>query len=145
MGRLILAAAAMFVLLVGTITAQTKVTTADDYARLMKSTAQAGAAMNKALIVDASYPDARKLLVQVRQNYVTLQQFWGERKRSDALAIVKDGLAQIDAMDKLLQSNAEIPLVQKASENFGSTCASCHMLYREGTRETGFRFKEGVL
>ncbi len=100
--------------------------------------------MNNALSA-ASYGEAQEVLASVRQNFVALQRFWGERKRADAITIVTEGLKQIDALDQMLANETDLASVQKASQEFGrTTCAACHKLYREGDEETGFRFKPGV-
>jgi len=144
-------------LLVGTATAGTpaaqtpsnasvpRIVTVDDYAAVMKDNARSGGAMNKALTAGA-YTEARAVLAGVRRNFVGLERFWVQRKRADAVTIVKDGLTQIDALDRLLASNAEPSAIGEASQTFGrTTCAACHKLYREGDEQTGFRFKAGVL
>jgi len=59
---------------------QTRITTVDEYAKVMKSNAQIGGAMNKAL-GSAWYADARALLVTLRENFVRLQGFWTLTKR----------------------------------------------------------------
>ena len=137
---------AVTLFLAGTVAiAQTKITTAEEHAKTMQSNAEIGGAMNAALIGNPSRADARKLLAALRQNFVALQTFWTERKRGDAVAILKDGVSRIDAMDKMLSTNIDLEVVQKASQEFGgATCAACHKQYREGSARTGFRFKEGV-
>jgi hypothetical protein len=61
------------------------------------------------------------------------------------MAIVKDGLGQIDTLDKMLAADADLATVSMASQEFGrTTCAACHKLYREGDDQSGFRFKPGV-
>ena len=144
MHRSLVAVAAAVVVAASAAMAQTKIATVEDYARLMKSNAELGSAMNKALSAP-SYPEARKVLAAVRRNFVALQGFWTERKRTDAMAIVKDGLGQIDNLDKMLAADADLAAVGTASQEFGrTTCAACHKLYREGDDQSGFRFKPGV-
>jgi hypothetical protein len=144
MHRALVAAAAGVLVAASAAIAQTRIATVEDYARLMKSNAELGGAMNKALGAP-SYPEARKVLTAVRRNFVALQGFWTERKRTDAIAIVKDGLRQIDNLDKMLAAEADLAAVGPASQEFGrTTCAACHKLYREGDDQAGFRFKPGV-
>lgn len=118
----------------------------EEYAKVMKSNAQAFGAANKA-IASGAYADARTGLATVRQNFVTLQGFWAGAKRDDAVAIVKDGLMKIDALDKMLAAPAVDQMAaQAAAKEFqGATCGACHKLYREGDQQTGFRFRPGVL
>ena len=124
---------------------QAKITTTQEYTALMKSTAQAFGAANKA-IGSAAYADARPQLAVLRQNFTTLQGFWSERKKDDAVGFVKDGLTRLDALDKMISAaTVDQVAAQAAAKEFaGSTCAACHKTYREGDAQTGFRFKPGV-
>ena len=126
--------------------AQAKVTTAEEYTKVMKANAQANGAMNKA-IGSGMYADARMQLATLRQNYMALQGFWVDKKKDDAVAIVKDGLTRLDALDKTLSApTVDQMAAQAAAKEFGgNTCGACHKLYREGDAQTGFRFKPGVL
>ena len=126
--------------------AQTKLATAEDYATLMKANGQAVGAMNKA-IGSGAYADARMQVATLRQNYVALQGFWADKKKDDAVAIVKDGLSRLDGLDKTLAAATvdQMAALAAAKELGGSTCGACHKLYREGDAQSGFRFKAGVL
>ena len=125
---------------------QGKLTTTEDYAKNMKANAQAVGPMNKA-IASGAFADARPHLATLRQNFTALQGFWAEKKKDDAVAIVKDGLTRIDALDKLLSApTVDQMAAQAAAKEFGgNTCGACHKRYREGDAQTGFRFKPGVL
>jgi cytochrome c556 len=118
----------------------------DDHAKLMKANAQAAGAMNKA-IGSGAFADARMQVATLRQNFTSIQAFWMDKKKDDALAIVKDGLTRLDALDKILGATTiDQMAAQAAAKEFGgNTCGACHKLYREGDAQTGFRFKPGVL
>ena len=118
----------------------------DDHAKLMKANAQAAGAMNKA-VGSGAFADARMQVATLRQNFTSLQAFWMDKKKDDALAIVKDGLTRLDALDKILGATTiDQMAAQAAAKEFGgNTCGACHKLYREGDAQTGFRFKPGVL
>src|SRR5262245_58173160 len=90
----------MVVLSVVTI-AQAKLTTLDEYTKGMKANAQANGAMNKA-IGSGAFADARMQVTTLRQNFMALQGFWADKKKDDAVAIVKDGLTRLDGLDKML-------------------------------------------
>jgi len=125
--------------------AQGKITTMEEYTKLMKSNAQANGASNKA-IASGAYADARTQLATLRQNFMTLQGFWAERKKDDAVGFIKDGLTRLDALDKMLSSpTVDQMAAQAAAKEFGgNTCGACHKAYREGDAQTGFKFKAGV-
>jgi cytochrome c556 len=146
MHRLLTCAAVLAtVWLAATALAQSKITTAEEYAALMKSNAQSFGTANKA-IGSGAFADARPPLATLRQNFVALQTFWVEKKRDDAVAIVKDALTKIDALDKTLAAPAvDQAAAQAAAKEVQGSCGGCHKQYREGDAKTGFRFVPGVL
>lgn len=145
MQRFLLCVSALGVVLGAGVLAQ-KVTTAEEYAQLMKANAQAVGGANKA-IGAAAYADARMNVATLRKNYMALQGFWTDKKRDDAVAIVKDGLTRLDALDKTLSApTVDQMAAQAAAKEFGgATCGACHKLYREGDAQSGFKFKAGVI
>jgi len=126
--------------------AQAALTGAEDFTKVMKANAQAVGAMNKA-IGSGAYADARMQVATLRQNYLALQGFWTDKKKSDAVAIVKDGLTRLDGLDQTLGApTVDQMAAQAAAKEFGgNTCGACHKLYREGDAQSGFHFKPGVL
>jgi cytochrome c556 len=145
MRRFLLCASALVAVIGIDVLAQ-KVTTPEEYTALMKANAQANGAMNKA-IGSASYADARMQVATLRKNYMALQGFWADKKKDDAVTIVKDGLTRLDALDKTLgAATVDQTAAQGAAKEFGgSTCGACHKLYREGDAQSGFKFKPGVI
>ncbi len=145
MRRFLLCLSALGVVLGAGVLAQ-KVTTVEEYAQLMKANAQAIGGANKA-IGAAAYADARMQVATLRKNYMALQGFWADKKKDDAVAIVKDGLTRLDALDKTLSAPTVDPMAaQAAAKEFGgATCGACHKLYREGDAQSGFKFKAGVI
>ena len=137
---------ALMVVLGVVVIAQAKLTTVEEFTKVMKANAQANGAMNKA-IGSGAFADARMQVTTLRQNFVLLQGFWADKKKDDAVAIVKDGLTRLDALDKMLSApTVDQMAAQAAAKEFGgNTCGACHKLYREGDAQTGFRFKPGVL
>jgi cytochrome c556 len=118
----------------------------EDHPKIMKANAQAAGAMNKA-VGSGAFADARTQVATLRQNFTSLQAFWMDKKKDDAVAILKDGLTRLDALDKVLAApTVDQMAAQAAAKEFGgNTCGACHKLYREGDAQAGFRFKPGVL
>lgn len=146
MRRFVMYAAVLTIAWLGVVAvAQSKITTTEEYTKLMKSNAQANGALNKA-VGSGAFADARTQLSTLRQNFMTLQGFWTERKRDDAVGILKDGLTRLDALDKMLSAGTvdQVAAQAAAKEFGGNTCGACHKLYREGDNQTGFRFRPGV-
>jgi|SRR5688572_27537661 cytochrome c556 len=147
MRRLMMCTTVVVVVLAGAVAiGQGKITTVEEYTKLMKSNAQANGGMNKA-IGSGAYADARTQLATLRQNFMTLEGFWAEKKKDDAVGFVKDGLTRLGALDKMLSAaTVDQMAAQAAAKEFGgNTCGACHKAYREGDAQTGFRFKPGVL
>ena len=146
MRRMVMCAAALMVTWLGAVgIAQMEVTTGEDYTKVMQSTAQAFGAARSALPASA-FSDAKARLATAREGFVALERFWTGKKRDDAIGIVRGVLTQIDALDKLLA--VETPSradTLAAAKQIQGACAACHKLYREGDRQTGFRFRAGVL
>jgi TolA-binding protein len=128
-----------------TAQAPAKIGTLQDHVMLMKSNAQANAALNKA-VGSGNFADARMQVATLRQNLATLRTFWTERKRDEAVKIVSEGLTRLDALDKMLAAPApdQVAAQAAAKEFGGTTCGACHKMLREGDAQTGFRFREGT-
>jgi cytochrome c556 len=124
--------------------APTKIASLSDYAGVMKSNGAANGALNKAL-GSGAYADARMQVATIRQNLMTLQTFWTEKKNADAVGIVKSGLSSLDALDKMIAAPAPDQMAAQAAAKMfgGNTCGACHKMFREGDAQTGFKFKEG--
>lgn len=136
------------VVLVGAIAfaqAPAKIATFQDHAALMKSNAQANNALGKAL-GSGAFADARTQVATLRTNFTTLRTFWTEKKNETALKIVNEGLTRLDGLDKIVAASAPDQMAaQAAQKEFApNTCQACHKQFREGTAETGFKFREGM-
>ncbi len=118
----------------------------EDHATLMQSNRRAFNAV-EAAVDAAAYQDARVSVAILRRNFQGLVPFWSAREHADALAIVRAGVNRLAALEELLSRTWDVPEmeVRQAMEEFpGAVCAACHDAYREGDRESGFRFREGV-
>lgn len=125
--------------------AQMKVTTSEEYTKAMRMTSTAFGAVRTALSA-AQFADAKEKLAEAREGYASLEGFWVDQERDDAIDIVRTALAEIDEIDALLdvENPSRSDTLAKAKMVQGS-CGACHRLYREGDFETGFRFKAGAL
>ena len=118
----------------------------EDYAALMESNRVAAGEMNAA-VEAAEYDEARVHVAVLRRNFQELRRFWTARERADAIGIVRDAIGRLAALEELLGRPQGVPedLARETTGEFrGAACAACHDVYREGDRETGFRFREGV-
>ncbi len=119
----------------------------EEYAALMQSNQEALSAV-EAAVDAAEYQDARRSVAILRRNFQgRLPRFWSSRERADAVEIVRDGvdrLARLEELMSRIRDVPEVPVRQAAGEFRGAVCNACHDVYREGNRESGFRFREGV-
>lgn len=125
--------------------AQTKITTAEEYAKVMRSTSQAFGAVTNTISA-RGFAEAKAQVALTREGFLALETFWADRKKDDAVQIVKRALTQLNALDKVLAADS----VSRADaltpmKEIQGACAECHALYREGDNQRGFRFKPGVL
>jgi hypothetical protein len=146
MRRLIAATVSIAGVLGALVTAQGKIATFEDYQKVMKTTATAFIATNKA-IGSGSFADAKAQLATARQGFTTIHAFWVEKKKDDAAGIAKEALTNLDALDKLLSAPApDQAAAQAAAKQVQGACASCHKLYRDGDgKGTPYSIKPGVL
>jgi cytochrome c556 len=125
--------------------AQTKIATGEEHEKVMRSTAQAFGGLTTA-VAAGGLADAKARLATAREGFVALEGFWAEKKRDDAVGIVKGVLTQLDAFDKLLAAETvSRSAMLGVTKRVQGACAACHALYREGDNQTGFRFRAGVL
>ena len=125
--------------------APSKIATLGDYSAVMKSNGASNGALNKAL-GSGAFADARMQVTTIRQNLMTLQTFWTEKKNAEVLKVVKGGLSSLDALDKMLAAPAPDQVAAQAAAKMfgGNTCGACHKMLREGDAQTGFKFREGT-
>jgi hypothetical protein len=145
MRRFVIGAAVTLMLGLGTGLLAQGISSPEEYAKVMKSNAQAFGAVNKA-VKSAAFADAKGQVATLRTNYMMLQTFWNARKTAtDAQGFVKDGLAGIDALDKALSAATVDPAAaQAAATQIQGTCGGCHKAQREGDAQSGWKFKPGV-
>src|SRR5262245_42748309 len=116
----------------------------------MKTTGQACNAGNATLRTGqtaAKDPgDAKAYVAISRDRLATTITFWRDRKRDDAIKILRDTLTRLDALDVALSGEAvDAARVADAAKQVGTACEACHALYREQDPATkAYRFKAGL-
>jgi cytochrome c556 len=118
--------------------------TPEDHAKIMKANAQAGQGVNAA-IKGGTFADAKPHVATLRTNFTNLQAFYGAKKKDDAVALLKDGVTQLDALDKLLAApTVDAMAAQAAMKMFQGSCGGCHKQYRDGDgKNTPYSFRAG--
>jgi cytochrome c556 len=144
MRRLVTYILAVTALATAVVAAQ-KVTTADELDKTMKKIAPAQGAANKA-IQSMSWADAKAQVAIVKQALTDTESFWTANKKDDAVAMLKDSVAKVTAVEQAL--NAPMPdqqAVLAAYKQVGATCTACHKQYREQDENQQYRLKTGAI
>ena len=139
------ATVSMAVLFAGIVSAQNKIASTEDYSKVMKPTAQAFIAANKA-IGSGAFADAKKEVAQARQGFTTILAFWTEKQKTDAVGFAKEALTGLDTLDQVLSAPTVDPMAaQAAAKQVQGACASCHIASRDGDgKATPYSIKPGV-
>jgi hypothetical protein len=105
--------------------------TADQFVAAMKTAGLAFAAVNTSL-VEGNAEDAKAYLVISRERLATTITFWRQRRKDDAVALLRETLTNMDALDTTLSVPKLDPVVATAAaRQVQSSCQPCHALYRE--------------
>jgi cytochrome c556 len=127
------------------VVAAQKVTTPEELDKAMKRIAPAQAATNKA-IQSMSWADAKAQVAVVKQALTDTESFWTANKKDDAVAMLKDSVAKVTAVEQAV--NAPMPdqqAVLAAFKQVGATCAACHKQFREQDENQQYRLKTGAI
>jgi hypothetical protein len=145
--RTLTAAAAAVVVLVATAAAQTKypIFTTANFVDTMKIVGVNFAAVNTA-IASQDFPTAKAQLIRSRERLALTITFWRDRKKDDAVTILRDALNGMDDLDTLLSATPVNGTAAGAAvKQIGTKCQSCHAAYREQDASThAYRFKSGL-
>ena len=131
--------------LASVVVAAQKVTNPDELDKAMKRIAPAQGAAGKA-IQSMSWTDAKAQVTIVKQTLMDTESFWAANKKDDAVAMLKDSVAKVTAVEQAL--NAPMPeqqTVLAAFKQVGATCAACHKQYREQDENQQYRLKAGSI
>ena len=143
----LLSAIVTFVL-VAAASAQTKypIFTPDNFVDTMKTVGVNFSAVNTA-VANKDFATAKAQLIRSRERLALTITFWRDRKKDDAIKILRDALAKMDDLDTLLSANPVDPVATSASvKQIGAACQGCHVAYREQDSSThSYRFKPGLV
>lgn len=97
------------------------------------------------LIGTGDYDSAKQQLARSREVLATTISYWRDPERNDAIKMLRDGVAKMDALDAVLSLEKVDPSgATGAARQVASACQSCHAAYREQNAQTGtYTFKKG--
>src|SRR5215216_2337564 len=88
-------------------------------------------AVNAAL-AEKNFPQAKAHLVRTRERLALTITFWRDRNKDDAIKILRESLAKMDALDGVLSKDpVDATAASALAKEIGATCQSCHASYRE--------------
>src|SRR5258708_16998580 len=103
--------------------------TAEHFVSAMKTVGQAFVAA-KASIGRSEFEDSKSYLVISRDRLATTITFWRDKKKDDAIKMLRDTVTKMDDLDDA-PSPAQIDPAAVAArlEQVGAACHACHALY----------------
>ena len=105
--------------------------TAEHFVSAMKTVGQAFVAA-RASIGRSEFEDSKSYLVISRDRLATTITFWRDRKKDDAIGMLRDTLTKMDDLDVALSAAKIDPAAVAARvEQVGAACQACHAIYRE--------------
>ena len=116
--------------------------TADHFVVAMKTVGQAFTATNGAVAKNQT-DDAKAYLAISRDRLATTITFWRDRKRDDAIGMLRTALSRMDELDAALSAErVDATATSNLAKQIGESCEACHQVYREQDPATKkFRFR----
>jgi cytochrome c556 len=120
--------------------------TTEHFVSAMKTAGQAFAAVN-ASIGRSEFEDSKAYLVISRDRLATTITFWRDRKKDDAIKMLRDTVAKMDDLDVALSAEKIDPgAVAARVKQVGAACQACHAIYREQDPITkAYKLKTGTV
>jgi mono/diheme cytochrome c family protein len=120
--------------------------TSEHFVSAMKTVGQAFAAVNASL-GRSEFDDSKAYLVISRDRLATTITFWRDRKKDDAVRMLRDAVTKMDDLDVALSAEQIDPAAVAARvKQVGAACAACHAMYREQDPVTkAYRLKTGTV
>jgi hypothetical protein len=93
------------------------------------------------------FESAKSQLTRSREQLAVTVTFWRDRKRDDALKLLKDTLTKMDDLDEALSVvTVDAARADGILKQVNSACEACHAVYRQFDPATKtYTFKPGVL
>jgi cytochrome c556 len=136
---------AILVALAGTVAVAQKVTTPAELDAAMKKIGPAQGATAKA-IQAGDFAAAKASVAIVKQALMDAENFWVVNKKNDAIAMSKDAIAKITAVEAAVSAAAPDQMAALAAQKTaGGACGACHKTYREQDANMQYQLKAGTI
>jgi cytochrome c556 len=78
------------------------------------------------------YESAKAQLTRAREQLAITITFWRDRKKDDAIAMLRTALSSMDSLDAALGAeNIDPAALRVVSDRINTACGACHAVYRE--------------
>jgi cytochrome c556 len=102
----------------------------DKFVQNMQTAGRNYAAVND-LIGRMEYDSAKAQLTRAREQLAITVQFWRDKKKDDAVTLLRESLDRSDDLDNALSEETVKPeAVTAASQRLSASCQACHAQYR---------------
>jgi cytochrome c556 len=143
MRRILTIATAAMLAVAGTVLVAQKVTTPAELDAAMKKIGPAQGATGKA-IQSGDFATAKAQVAIVKQALTDAENFWVTNKKDDAIAMSKDAVAKITALELAVSAAAPDQMAALAAlKTAGGTCGACHKTYRVQDENMQYILKPG--
>ena len=97
------------------------------------------------LVAKSDYESAKAQLTRAREQLAITITFWRDRKKDDAVLMLKDALNRMDDLDEAFSAEEVAPsAINAASQRINAACQACHVRYRDQNPTTkAYRVKPG--
>ena len=145
MRRILTIATAAMLAVAGTVLVAQKVTTPAELDAAMKKIGPAQGATGKA-IQSGDFATAKAQVAIVKQALTDAENFWVTNKKDDAIAMSKDAVAKITALEQAVSAAAPDQMAALAAlKTAGGTCGACHKTYRVQDENMQYILKPGTV
>ena len=105
--------------------------TAEQFVSAMKTVGQAFTAVNASLGRN-EFEDSKAYLAISRDRLATTITFWRDRKKDDAIKMLRNTVNRMDDLDVALSADTiDAAVVAARVKQVGAACQACHAIYRE--------------
>lgn len=96
-------------------------------------------------LADSDLATAKARFTRVREQLAPTITFWRDRKKDDAIRMLRDTIAKLDDLDAALSiEKADVPAARALATQVDAACQSCHAAHREQDPTTkAYRLKTG--
>ncbi len=118
--------------------------TTENFVEAMKTVGQAFGLVNTSLAKN-DFEKSKDFLARSRDQLATTITFWRDRKKDDAVKMLRDTLSKMDDLDAAMSGEQiDSAAVNALAKQVDAACQACHAVYRDQDPATkAYRLKPG--